>query len=147
MGQGWAINSGGSFGAPTELEINLVRMVVEVVPSVEMVRMVSFGTEATMSAIRLARRFTVKDKIVKFSGCYHSHADSFLVKARFGAAIFGVPDSPGVPGDFVRLTLIAEYNSLESLRALVMANKGDLAYIIANGKLQAWVLTFARFID
>ena len=99
-------------------------MVIEAVPSIEMVRMVSSGTEATMSAIRLARGYTGRDKILKFSGCYHGHADSLLVKAGSGAATFGVPDSPGVPADFAKLTLTADYNSLESVRKLVAENKG-----------------------
>ena len=127
-----AVDNGSSFGAPTELEIILAGMVVEAVPSVEMVRMVSSGTEATMSAIRLARGFTGRDKILKFSGCYHGHADALLVKAGSGAATFGVPDSPGVPRDFARHTLTAEYNSLESVKALIAGNKGEIACIIVE---------------
>jgi len=127
-----AVEHGSSFGAPTELEVTLAEMVVKAVPSVEMVRMVSSGTEATMSAIRLARAFTKRDKILKFSGCYHGHADSLLVKAGSGAATFGVPDSPGVPQDFAKLTLTAEYNSLESVRAVVASNKGTIACIIVE---------------
>jgi glutamate-1-semialdehyde 2,1-aminomutase len=127
-----ALDNGSSFGAPTELEITLARMVVDAVPSVEMVRMVSSGTEATMSAIRLARGFTGRDKILKFSGCYHGHADSLLVKAGSGAATFGVPDSPGVPGDFARHTLTADFNSLESVKKLLSENKGEVACIIVE---------------
>ena len=127
-----AVDSGSSFGAPTELEITLAEMVVEAVPSVEMVRMVSSGTEATMSAIRLARGFTGRDNILKFSGCYHGHADSLLVKAGSGAATFGVPDSPGVPGDFARHTLTADFNSLESVKKLLSENKGGVACIIVE---------------
>jgi len=127
-----AVDSGSSFGAPTELEITLAEMVVEAVPSVEMVRMVSSGTEATMSAIRLARGFTGKDNIIKFSGCYHGHADSLLVKAGSGAATFGVPDSPGVPADFARHTLTADFNSLESVKKLLSENKGEVACIIVE---------------
>jgi glutamate-1-semialdehyde 2,1-aminomutase len=127
-----AVENGSSFGAPTELEVTLAEMVVKAVPSVEMVRMVSSGTEATMSAIRLARAFTKRDKILKFSGCYHGHADSLLVKAGSGAATFGVPDSPGVPQDFAKLTLTAEYNSLESVQAVVAGNKGAIACIIVE---------------
>lgn len=112
----------------------------------EMVRMVSSGTEVTMNAICLARGFTGRDKIVKFSGSYHGHADSLLEKAGSGAATFGVPDSPGVPGDFARHTLTAEYNSLESVRALVSANKGNVTCVIAKGNLQSWPLPFARFL-
>ena len=124
--------SGASFGAPTERETILANMVIEAVPSIEMVRMVSSGTEATMSAIRLARGYTGRDKILKFSGCYHGHSDALLVKAGSGAATFGVPDSPGVPADFAKHTLTAEYNSLESVQALVDNNRGDIACIIVE---------------
>jgi glutamate-1-semialdehyde 2,1-aminomutase len=127
-----AVDNGASFGAPTELEITLAEMVIAAVPSIEMVRMVSSGTEATMSAIRLARGFTGRDKILKFSGCYHGHADSLLVKAGSGAATFGVPDSPGVPLDFAKLTLTADYNSLASVKSLVAENKGEIACIIVE---------------
>ncbi|MDA8431054.1 MAG: glutamate-1-semialdehyde 2,1-aminomutase [Geobacteraceae bacterium] len=126
------MESGASFGAPTVRETTLANMVIEAVPSIEMVRMVSSGTEATMSAIRLARGYTGRDKILKFSGCYHGHADSLLVKAGSGAATFGVPDSPGVPADVAKLTLTAEYNSLESVRKLVSANSGSIACIIVE---------------
>lgn len=124
--------SGASFGAPTELETTLAGMVIEAVPSIEMVRMVSSGTEATMSAIRLARGYTGRDKILKFSGCYHGHADSLLVKAGSGAATFGVPDSPGVPAEVAKLTLTAEFNSLDSVRKLVAENSGSIACIIVE---------------
>lgn len=127
-----AMDNGASFGAPTELEITLAQMVIDAVPSIEMVRMVSSGTEATMSAIRLARGYTGRDKILKFSGCYHGHADSLLVKAGSGAATFGVPDSPGVPVDFAKHTLTAEYNSLESVKILVAENRGAIACIIVE---------------
>src|SRR5512137_854467 len=125
-----AVDNGSSFGAPTELEVTLAEMVVDAVPSVEMVRMVSSGTEATMSAIRLARGYTGRDNILKFAGCYHGHADSLLVKAGSGAATFGVPDSPGVPADVAKLTLTGEYNSLDSVKRLVAANPGEIACII-----------------
>jgi glutamate-1-semialdehyde 2,1-aminomutase len=127
-----AMDNGASFGAPTELEITLAQMVIKAVPSIEMVRMVSSGTEATMSAIRLARGYTGRDKILKFSGCYHGHADALLVKAGSGAATFGVPDSPGVPADFAKHTLTAEYNSLDSVRQLIAENKGAVACIIVE---------------
>ncbi len=127
-----ALENGSSFGAPTELEITLAEMVVSAVPSIEMVRMVSSGTEATMSAIRLARGYTGRDKIIKFSGCYHGHADSLLVKAGSGAATFGVPDSPGVPKDFAQHTLTAVFNDLESVKKLITANSGDVACIIVE---------------
>jgi len=124
--------SGASFGAPTERETILADLVIEAVPSIEMVRMVSSGTEATMSAIRLARGFTGRDKILKFSGCYHGHADSLLVKAGSGAATFGVPDSPGVPADVAKLTLTAEYNSLDSVKGLIAENKDTIACVIVE---------------
>lgn len=127
-----ALASGASFGAPTEREITLANMVIDAVPSIEMVRMVSSGTEATMSAIRLARGYTGKDKILKFSGCYHGHADSLLVKAGSGAATFGVPDSPGVPADFAKHTLTAEFNCLESVKKLIAENKDQVACIIVE---------------
>lgn len=125
-----ALQKGSSFGAPTELEVQLAEMVIAAVPSIEMVRMVSSGTEATMSAIRLARAYTGRDAIIKFSGCYHGHADSLLVKAGSGAATFGVPDSPGVPADFARYTLTAEYNDLDSVQSLIAENRGKVACII-----------------
>jgi glutamate-1-semialdehyde 2,1-aminomutase len=127
-----AVDNGCSFGAPTELEITLAEMVTKAYPSIEMVRMVSSGTEATMSAIRLARGYTGRDKILKFSGCYHGHSDALLVKAGSGLATFGVPDSPGVPADFAKHTLTAVYNSLESVRELVAANKGAVSCIIVE---------------
>lgn len=127
-----AVSAGSSFGAPTELEITLAEMVIKAVPSIEMVRMVSSGTEATMSAIRLARGYTRRDKIIKFSGCYHGHADSLLVKAGSGAATFGVPDSPGIPADFAKHTLTAEFNSLQSVKTVVSQHKGDIACIIVE---------------
>ncbi|WP_298037814.1 glutamate-1-semialdehyde 2,1-aminomutase [uncultured Desulfuromonas sp.] len=125
-----AAGSGASFGAPTKKEIVLAEMVSEAYPNIEKVRMVSSGTEATMSAIRLARGYTGRDKILKFDGCYHGHADSLLVKAGSGAATFGVPTSPGVPADFAKHTLTATYNDLEETRAMVAANKGEIACII-----------------
>jgi glutamate-1-semialdehyde 2,1-aminomutase len=124
--------NGASFGAPTERETILANMVIDAVPSIEMVRMVSSGTEATMSAIRLARGYTGRDKILKFSGCYHGHSDSLLVKAGSGAATFGVPDSPGVPADFAKHTLTAEFNSLDSVKTLVANNKDAIACIIVE---------------
>jgi glutamate-1-semialdehyde 2,1-aminomutase len=105
-------------------------MVCEAYPNIEMVRMVSSGTEATMSAIRLARGYTGRDKILKFDGCYHGHADSLLVKAGSGAATFGVPTSPGVPADFARYTLTATYNDLDEVKSLVAANRGEIACVI-----------------
>ncbi len=125
-----AAKNGASYGAPTKLEIDLAEMVCAAYPNIEMVRMVSSGTEATMSAIRLARGYTGRDKILKFDGCYHGHADSLLVRAGSGAATFGVPTSPGVPADFAKHTLTATYNDLADVQALVAANKGEVACII-----------------
>ncbi|PLX97182.1 MAG: glutamate-1-semialdehyde-2,1-aminomutase [Desulfuromonas sp.] len=122
--------SGASFGAPTPLETELAEMVCEAYPNIEMVRMVSSGTEATMSAIRLARGYTGRDKILKFDGCYHGHADSLLVKAGSGAATFGVPTSPGVPADLAKYTLTATYNDLDETKSMIAANKGEVACII-----------------
>lgn len=124
--------SGASFGAPTERETILANMVIEAVPSIEMVRMVSSGTEATMSAIRVARGYTGRDKIMKFSGCYHGHSDALLVKAGSGAATFGVPDSPGVPADVAKHTLTAEFNSIESVKTLIANNPDAIACIIVE---------------
>ncbi|MER2495030.1 glutamate-1-semialdehyde 2,1-aminomutase [Vibrio neptunius] len=127
-----AAQRGLSFGAPTELEIQMAELVSELVPSMEQVRMVSSGTEATMSAIRLARGFTNRDKIIKFEGCYHGHADSLLVKAGSGALTLGQPSSPGVPADFAKHTLTATFNDLASVRELFAANKGEIACIIVE---------------
>ncbi len=118
------LETGTSFGAPTALETELAQLVVDMVPSVDMVRMVNSGTEATMSAIRLARGFTGRDLIVKFDGCYHGHADTLLVAAGSGIATLGIPGSPGVPEDVIRNTLSMPYNDIEGLEAL-MAQKGD----------------------
>ena len=122
--------TGASFGAPTARETQLAEMVCAAYPNIEKVRMVSSGTEATMSAIRLARGYTGRDKIIKFDGCYHGHADSLLVKAGSGLATFGVPTSPGVPADFAKLTLTATYNNLEEVREIVTVNQGEVACII-----------------
>lgn len=127
-----AAQRGLSFGAPTELEISMAELVSELVPSMEQLRMVSSGTEATMSAIRLARGFTGRDKIMKFEGCYHGHADSLLVKAGSGALTLGQPSSPGVPADFAKHTLTATFNDLDSVRELFAANKGEIACIIVE---------------
>ena len=125
-----AAATGSSFGAPTEREIELAELVCAAYPNIEKVRMVSSGTEATMSAIRLARGYTGRDKILKFDGCYHGHADSLLVKAGSGAATFGVPTSPGVPADLAKHTLTANYNDLVEVKQLVAAAKGEIACII-----------------
>jgi glutamate-1-semialdehyde 2,1-aminomutase len=118
-----ALGRGTSYGAPTEREIELARMISDMVPSVELVRMVNSGTEATMSAVRLARAFTGRDMIIKFDGCYHGHADSFLVEAGSGVATLGIAGSPGVPADLIRHTLSIPYNDAAGVRA-VMAELG-----------------------
>lgn len=121
--------SGTSFGASNEKEIELAKLIKKFVPSVEIVRMVNSGTEATMSAMRLARGFTGKDKIIKFEGCYHGHGDSFLIKAGSGVATLGLPDSPGVTQSTAKDTLTARYNDIESVYALVESNKDRIAAI------------------
>ena len=125
-----AIENGTSFGAPTELEIKMAELITDLVPSVEKVRMVNSGTEATMSAVRIARGYTGKEKIIKFEGCYHGHADFFLIKAGSGALTLGVPTSPGVTKGNAADTLIADYNNIESVKNLVAANKNNIAAII-----------------
>lgn len=127
-----AAQRGLSFGAPTEMEITMAELVSELVPSMEQVRMVSSGTEATMSAIRLARGFTDRDKILKFEGCYHGHADSLLVKAGSGALTLGQPSSPGVPADFAKHTLTATFNDLDSVRKLFTEFKDEISCIIVE---------------
>lgn len=125
-----AIESGTSFGAPTEIEVEMAKLICDLVPSIEMVRMVNSGTEATMSAIRAARGFTNKEKIIKFEGCYHGHGDFFLIKAGSGALTFGVPTSPGVTKGNAADTLVADLNSIESVKNLVVKNKNEIAAII-----------------
>ncbi|WP_038914446.1 glutamate-1-semialdehyde 2,1-aminomutase [Dickeya zeae] len=127
-----AAERGLSFGAPTEMEVKMAQRVTSLVPSMEMVRMVNSGTEATMSAIRLARGFTGRDKIIKFEGCYHGHADCLLVKAGSGALTLGQPNSPGVPADFARHTLTCTYNDLDSVRAAFEQYPQDIAAIIVE---------------
>ncbi len=127
-----ALDKGTSFGAPTELETELAQRVIEAVPSVEMVRMVNSGTEATMSAIRVARGYTGRDKILKFEGCYHGHADGLLVKAGSGAATFGVPTSPGVPADYAKNTLTAPFNDLASVEKILAEEGENIACIIVE---------------
>lgn len=128
MGQ--AIAKGTTFGMPTKIEVTMAEKIVSLVDSVEKVRMVSSGTEATMSAIRLARGYTGRDKIVKFRGCYHGHVDSLLIEAGSGAMTFGVPSSPGVPAKAAQDTLMAEYNDLASVEALFEAHGQDIAGVI-----------------
>ncbi|GAC31693.1 glutamate-1-semialdehyde 2,1-aminomutase [Paraglaciecola polaris] len=127
-----AAHNGLSFGAPTEAEITIADLVNELVPSMEMLRMVNSGTEATMSAIRLARGYTNRDKILKFEGCYHGHADALLVKAGSGALTFGVPSSPGIPADFAKHTLTMEYNNIDSVIQAFEQYPDDIACIIVE---------------
>ena len=124
--------NGLSFGAPTELEITAAEKVRELVPSMESLRMVNSGTEATMSAIRLARGYTNRDKILKFEGCYHGHADSLLVKAGSGALTFGVPNSPGIPADFAKHTLTVSYNNIEQVKEIFAKYPDEIACIIVE---------------
>jgi glutamate-1-semialdehyde 2,1-aminomutase len=123
---------GAAFGAPTELEVEMAELVTRVVPSIEMVRMVNSGTEATMAAVRLARGATGRSRLVKFEGCYHGHGDSFLVKAGSGAATFGTPDSPGVPAAVARETIAVPYNDLDALRRAFDAHPRGIAAVIVE---------------
>lgn len=125
-----ALKSGISFGAPNAAEVEMARLIVEMIPSVEKVRMVNSGTEATMSAIRLARGYTGKNKVIKFEGCYHGHGDSFLIAAGSGAITMGTPDSPGVTEGTAKDTLLAPFNDLETVKELVKNNSGQVAAII-----------------
>ncbi|HEY7697826.1 MAG TPA: glutamate-1-semialdehyde 2,1-aminomutase, partial [Vicinamibacteria bacterium] len=127
-----ALARGTAFGAPTALELELARKISRFMPSVEMVRMVNSGTEATMSAIRLARAATGRDGIIKFEGCYHGHGDSFLIRAGSGALTLGVPDSPGVPEALATLTHIARYNDLDSVGRIFEERKGRVAALIVE---------------
>ena len=125
-----AATNGTSYGAPTELEVTLARMIHEAFPSMEKVRLVSSGTEAVMSAIRVARAFAKRDAILKFEGCYHGHSDYLLAKAGSGLATLGIPDSPGVPADFAKHTLTAPYNDIQAVRRIVNEHRDKLACII-----------------
>ena len=124
------LRNGLSFGAPTEGEVELARMIVDALPSVDMVRLVNSGTEATMSAIRAARAFTGRSKIVKFAGCYHGHNDGLLVEAGSGGATYSIPNSAGVPEGYARETLVADYNDASSVRHLFDSHPGDIAAVI-----------------
>jgi glutamate-1-semialdehyde 2,1-aminomutase len=127
-----AVEYGSSFGAPTELETMLAKLISEAMPSIEMVRFVNSGTEATMSAIRLARAFTGRNKVVKFAGCYHGHADGLLAKAGSGMATLGIPSSPGVPAAVTADTLVAPYNNLQAVEQLFKDFASDIAAVIVE---------------
>jgi glutamate-1-semialdehyde 2,1-aminomutase len=127
-----AMSRGTSFGAPTKLEVELAQLIIELVPSIEMVRMVNSGTESTMTAIRLARGYTGRDRIIKFAGCYHGHSDGLLARAGSGAATLGVPDSMGVPKSVVEQTLVLPYNDLEAVIAYVQEHPNQLAAVIVE---------------
>ena len=130
--QNCLVNCGTSFGAPTELEVELAQLVVEAFPSIDMVRMVNSGTEATMSAVRLARAYTGRKKIVKFEGCYHGHADQFLIKAGSGALTLGTPNSPGVTEDVVANTILAGYNDIDAVTELFVKDGESIAAVIVE---------------
>ena len=127
-----AAEVGTSFGAPVELEVELARLICQAIPSIEKVRLVNSGTEACMSALRLARAFTGRSKIIKFSGCYHGHADGLLVKAGSGAMTHGIPTSAGVPDSYARETLVADYNDLTSVEQLFESHPRDIAAVIVE---------------
>lgn len=126
------LDKGTSYGAPTELETEMAKMIIDALPAIEMVRMVNSGTEATMSALRLARGYTGKNKIVKFEGCYHGHADSLLIKAGSGALTLGVPTSPGVPENIASNTITAQFNDLETLQKVFELEGSDIAAVIVE---------------
>lgn len=123
---------GTSFGMPTSLETEIAKLAVKMVPNIDKIRFVSSGTEACMSAIRLARGFTNREKIIKFAGCYHGHSDSFLIQAGSGAVTFGAPNSPGVTSGTAKDTLLANYNDLQSVQELIDANPGEIAAVIVE---------------
>lgn len=125
-----AIENGTSFGTPTEIEVRVAELVRELVPSIEMIRFVNSGTEATMSAVRVARGYTKRNKIIKFEGSYHGHADFFLIKAGSGALTFGIPTSPGVTEGNAKDTLVADFNNINSVKNLIQKNKNEIAAII-----------------
>ena len=127
-----AAENGTSFGIPNPFEVKMAKLICELVPSIQKVRMTNSGTEACMSAIRLARGFTRRDKIIKFDGCYHGHVDSLLVKAGSGALTFGNPDSAGIPAAFTQHTIVAPFNDVDSVKEIFTANKNQIAGIIVE---------------
>jgi glutamate-1-semialdehyde 2,1-aminomutase len=127
-----AVDQGTSFGAPTELETKLAEIICAAMPAIEMIRFVNSGTEATMSAIRLARAFTGREKIVKFAGCYHGHSDGLLAKAGSGVATLGIPDSPGVPPSYARDTLVVPYNDIKAVKQLFERHLNDIAAVVVE---------------
>jgi glutamate-1-semialdehyde 2,1-aminomutase len=127
-----AAENGTSFGIPNPFEVKMAKLICEFFPSIQKVRMTNSGTEACMSAIRLARGFTKRDKIIKFDGCYHGHVDSLLVKAGSGALTFGHPDSAGIPAAFTQHTIVAPFNDVEAVKNIFAANKNQIAGIIVE---------------
>jgi len=125
-----ATKRGTSYGIPTELETKIAKLAISMVPNIDKIRFVNSGTEACMSAVRLARGYTGKDKIIKFAGCYHGHSDAFLIQAGSGAVTFGTPNSPGVTSGTVKDTLLAQYNNLDEVKQIIHANDGDIAAVI-----------------
>ena len=122
--------NGTSFGAPTEIENKIAQLAINMVPNIEQIRFVNSGTEACMSAIRLARGYTKKEKIIKFSGCYHGHSDAFLIQAGSGSVTYGEPNSPGVTKGTAKDTLIASFNNIASVKKIIDSNKDEIACII-----------------
>ena len=127
-----ACENGLTFGAPTEREVILAELIAQLMPSMEVSRLVSSGTEAVMSVVRVARGYTKRDKIIKFKGCYHGHSDGLLVKAGSGALTASIPDSAGVPADVTKHTLVARYNDRESIKELFSANPDEIAAVIVE---------------